>query len=280
MYTTIIAELGINHNGDLDLVRKMIDVAADAGSQIVKFQKRTVDVVYTEAQLNTLRQSPWGNTMRAQKYGLELSQDDYECIDIYCREKDMTWIASAWDLASQEFLQQFNLQYNKVASPMLAHIPLLEMIAGERRHTFISTGMSNWDQIDDVVTIFEKASCSYTLMHCVSVYPCPPELLNLYAIPMLKKRYVCPVGYSGHEVGVMSSVIAVVLGAEVVERHITLDRSMYGTDQSASLEPEGLRKLVKYIKTAELVLKGDGEKEILESEIPIMQKLRENILYK
>jgi len=269
----ITAEIGINHNGDLNIAKKLIDMAKNAGCNAVKFQKRTIDIIYSKEFLDSPRQSPWGKTQRDQKEGLELSQEEYEEIDRYCKKQNIAWFASAWDIESQKFLQQFDLLYNKIASPMLTHLPLLEMVASEKKHTFISTGMSTFDQVDRAVSIFKKSKCSFTLMHCVSTYPCDDDACNLKVIPLLQERYQCPVGYSGHEVGILPSVLAVVLGAVALERHITLDRAMYGSDQSASLEKRGLEYLVRDSRLVSTLL-GDGQKRVIEGELNTQKNLR------
>jgi len=269
----IIAEVGINHNGDLGIVKKLIDGAVLAGCDAVKFQKRTIDLVYSEEELNKQRESPWGTTNREQKQGLEFNKKQYDVIDAYCKEKEIEWFASAWDLESQIFLRQYNLKYNKVASAMLTNKRLLEMIAGEGRHTFISTGMSTIPQIDKAVNIFEKANCPYELMHCNSTYPTPLEDENLKVINTLRKHFGCEVGYSGHESGIVISVAAAALGASSIERHITLDRTMYGSDQAASLEIVGLVKLVRNVRAVEKAM-GDGIKRVSDLEKPIAEKLR------
>ena len=271
--TFIIAEIGINHNGSIDLVKQLIDGASAAGCDMVKFQKRTLDMVYTKEELDKPRESPWGTTNREQKQGLEFSEKDYDEIDAYCKEKNIEWTASAWDVPSQLFLRKYNLKYNKVASPMLTHDKLLEAIAEEGSHTFISTGMSTVEQIEHAVSIFEKAGCSHELMHCNSTYPMEPRDANLRVIETLNQKFDCNVGYSGHEVGIVTSCAAVALGATSLERHITLDRSMYGSDQSASLELGGLSKLVKYVRAVEDSL-GSPVKQIHPSEVPAMDKLR------
>lgn len=273
----VIAEIGINHNGDLKLCKNLIDIAVDAGCDAVKFQKRDIDSVYTAEFLESHRDSPWGNTQREQKEGLELSYDDYKEIDQYSKDKKIDWFASAWDLKSQEFLQKFDLKYNKVASAMIIYEDLLKMIASEGKHTFISTGMSTHDDISLAVDIFNSAGCSFELMHTVSTYPMKDENANLNLINELKEKYKCNVGYSGHEVGLAVSNAAAALGISSLERHITMDRSMYGSDQSASLEPAGLRQLVGGIRKIELAM-GDGFKRILEEEIPIANNLRQHII--
>jgi len=204
----IIAEIGINHNGSLDIAKKLIDMAVDTGCDAVKFQKRTIDIVYSKEVLDTPRESPWGTTTREQKMGLEFGVEEYKEIDKYCKEKNIEWFASAWDVESQKFLRQFKCKYNKIASALLTHIPLLEEVASEKLHTFISTGMATFADIDKAVEIFKKHNCPFTLMHTVSVYPCPEEDLNLNMIHTLKEKYKCPVGYSGHETSPVPSIAA------------------------------------------------------------------------
>lgn len=269
----VIAEIGINHNGDINIAKQLIDIAKWSGCDAVKFQKRTIDVVYKTEYLNSPRDSPWGKTQREQKEGLEFGKKDYDVIDTYCREIGIEWLASAWDIESQIFLQQYHLKYNKVASAMLTHLPLLEEIAKERKLTFISTGMSSFEQIDQAVNIFKKHDCDYTLLHCVSTYPCRDEDCNLRVISSLKEHYKCPVGYSGHEAGILPSILAVALGAVVLERHITLDKKMYGSDQAASLEKEDLKRLVSEARKVESIL-GDGMKRVIEGELKTEKSLR------
>lgn len=269
----VIAEIGINHNGDFNIAKELIDTAKSTGCDAVKFQKRTLDVVYTKEYLESSRDSPWGTTQREQKEGLEFSKNEYDEIDAYCKKVEIEWLASAWDVESQIFLQSYNLKYNKVASAMLTHPPLLEEIAKEGKHTFISTGMSSFEQIDQAVDIFKKHDCNFTLLHCVSTYPCRDEDCNLRVISSLKDRYRCPVGYSGHEAGILPSVIAVALGADTLERHITLDKTMYGSDQSASLEKQKLEQLVNDARRVKGIL-GDGMKRIIESELKTEKSLR------
>ena len=273
--TFIIAEIGINHNGDMNLAKKLIDGAVQAGCDLVKFQKRTIDLVYTQEELDKSRESPWGTTNREQKAGLEFWEKEYDKINRYCRKKGIAWTASAWDVPSQLFLRKYDLKYNKVASPMLTYDELLETIAEEGKHTFISTGMSTIEQIRKAVSIFKKANCPYELMHCNSTYPLNPEDTNLRVIETLRNEFGCDVGYSGHEVGIIVSCAAVALGATSVERHITLDRAMYGSDQSASLELTGLNKLTSYIRDIEKSL-GSPVKKIYASEVSAMKKLRKH----
>ena len=272
----IIAEIGINHNGDISVAKKLIDVAADAGVDAVKFQKRTIDLVYKKEFLDSARESPWGSTQRDQKEGLEFDLDEYQEIDEYCREKKMEWFASAWDLQSLDFLKRFDLKLNKVASAMIVYEEFIRAVASERKHTFVSTGMSKIEDIDKAVNIFREANCPFTLMHCVSTYPMMDEDANLRAILTLQKKYNCEVGYSGHEVGLAVSYAAAALGITALERHITLDRAMYGSDQASSVEPAGLRMLVGGVRKIEKAM-GTGNLGMNEKEIPIAKKLREHI---
>lgn len=273
MGTFIVAEIGINHNGDLNIAKKLIDAAVVAGCDAVKFQKRTVDKVYTQEYLAGPRKSPWGETQRAQKEGLEFGKKEYDEIDSYCREKGIAWYASAWDIDSQSFLRQYDCKYNKVASAMLTNDELLEEIAKEGKYTFIATGMSTLEEIDHAVKIFENNHCEYELMHCNSAYPMPMEDANLRLIKVLANIYKCKVGYSGHEEGTFVSTCAVAAGATSIERHITLDRNMYGSDQKASIEPYELCKLVKDIRDVEKIM-GTGEKALTPAEEEIKRKLR------
>lgn len=273
MNTFIIAEIGINHNGDMKLTKKLIDAAIIAGCDAVKFQKRTIDLVYTKELLDSPRQSPWGTTQRAQKEGLEFGKEEYDQIDAYCKEKGIIWYASAWDIEAQKFLQQYDLPYNKVASAMLTKIDLLELIAKEGKYTFIATGMSTYEEIDAAAAVFEQFNCPYELMHCNSTYPMLNEDANLKMIRVLADVYKCKVGYSGHEEGTLVSTCAVAVGATSVERHITMDRDMYGSDQKASIEPYELCKLVKDIRETEKIV-GTGEKVLSEAEAAVKKKLR------
>lgn len=272
----IIAEIGINHNGSLDIAKQLIDVAKDAGADAVKFQKRTIDLVYSKEFLDSPRESPWGKTQRAQKEGLEFGREEYQEIDRYCREKGIEWFASAWDVESQNFLRQFDLKYNKIASAMIVHEPLLRMVAEEKKHTFISTGMSRVEDIDRAVAIFREAGCPFELMHCISTYPMDDVDANLNRIKTLRERYGCNVGYSGHEVGLAVSYAAAALGITSLERHITLDRAMYGSDQAASVEPAGFRMLVGAVRKIEKAM-GDGSLDMNPKEVSVAQKLRAHI---
>lgn len=273
MHTFICAEIGINHNGDLKLAKKLIDTAVIAGCDAVKFQKRTVGKVYTKKYLDGPRESPWGTTQRAQKEGLEFGKEEYDQIDAYCKEKGIEWYASAWDVDSQIFLQQYDLKYNKIASAMLTNDELLETVAREGRYTFIATGMSTYEEIDHAVEIFQKYNCPFELMHCNSTYPMESKDANLKLIQELAKRYQCQVGYSGHENGTLVSTCAVAAGATSIERHITLDKTMYGSDQKASIEPYELCVLVKDIRETERIM-GDGVKRLSEAEEEVKKKLR------
>jgi len=225
----IVAEIGINHNGDVKICKDLIDVAAESGCDAVKFQKRDLDQVYTQEFLDSSRESPWGTTQREQKAGLEFGINEYQEIDQYCKEKGIEWFASAWDLNSQEFLQQFDCKYNKVASAMIVYEDLLKMIAKEGKHTFISTGMTTYDDIQKAVDIFNKENCSFELMHTISTYPMKDENANLRMINTLREKYRCDVGYSGHEAGLAISYAAVAFGITSLERHVTLSRAMYGS---------------------------------------------------
>ena len=273
----LIAEIGINHNGDLGIAKQLIDAAAAAGFDAVKFQKRTIDKVYTQEFLDAPRESPWGSTQRAQKEGLEFTASDYKEIDRYCKEKGLQWAASAWDMDAQIFLQQFNCAFNKVASPMLGHIPLLKLIASEKKKTFISTGMSTLEELDGVVKIFKDANCPFELMHCNSTYPMKEEDANLLCIPMLKNRYGVNVGYSGHESSLIKvCTTAVTLGATSLERHITLDRAMYGSDQAASIEANALSGFATSVRAISEIM-GTGIKTLSEAELKTREKLRINV---
>ena len=276
MNTFIIAEIGINHNGDMKICKKLIDIAKTSGCDAVKFQKRTLNKVYTEEQLLSHRDSPWGNTTYDQKKGLEFGLKEYKIIDSYCKKKKITWFASAWDLESQKFLNNFRLKFNKIASAMIVDKKFLDFVAKQKKHTFISTGMSNMKNISDAVKIFKKRKCSFELMHCVSTYPMKDDTANLNMINVLKKKFKCNVGYSGHENGLVISIAASAFGLSSLERHITLDRTMYGSDQSASIEPNGLTSLVSSVRKIEKAL-GNGKKVFLPEEKIISKKLRAHL---
>lgn len=273
MSVFITAEIGINHNGDLQIAKKLIDGAIFAGADAVKFQKRTIDKVYSKEELDKPRESPWGTTNRDQKMGLEFGEKEYDAIDKYCREKGIVWFASAWDIDSQRFLKKYNCKYNKISSAMLTNKELLEEVAKENKYTFIGTGMSTMEEIEKAVGVFKKFGCFFELMHCNSVYPMPEDQANLKVISTLIEKFKCKVGYSGHEVGLIATCMAVSLGATSVERHITLDRAMYGSDQAASIEIMGFYRLVSYIRTIEKAL-GDGIKVVTKGEEEVKKKLR------
>ena len=269
----IIAEIGINHNGDLKLAKELMKMAKDSGCDAVKFQKRTIDIVYTKEFLEESRESPWGTTQREQKEGLEFNESDYGEIDSYAKELDIIWFASAWDIPSQDFLKQFNVPYNKIASAMTTNLEFVEHVAKEGKPTFVSTGMTTLEEIENTVNIFKKHNCPITLMHTNSEYPSPEENLNLNCIITLKEKFNLPIGYSGHEPSVSPSLVAACLGATAIERHITKDRSSYGSDQAASLESSGLKNLVDMVRKLPVVL-GDGVKLITDEEKKIAKKLR------
>ena len=273
--TFITAEIGINHNGNMKIVKELIDVASAAGCDAVKFQKRNVEKVYSKKVLDSYRESMWGTTTREQKFGLEFSEKQYSKIDQYCKKKKILWHVSCWDVGSQIQMRKFKTKYNKVASAMLTHKKLLETIAEEGKYTFISTGMSTMKDISKAVKIFKTHNCPFELMHSHSAYPMPPHEANLKMIQTLRKKFKCKVGYSGHEISSYSICLAAtLLGATSIERHITLDRSMYGSDQAASLEPPGLIRLVRDIRELDFIL-GNGKKIIWDSELPAQKKLRE-----
>jgi N-acetylneuraminate synthase len=275
----LIAEIGINHNGDINIAKQLIDEATLAGFDAVKFQKRDVNLVYSKEILDTPRESPWGTTTREQKNALEFNFDDYKKIDIYCKLKNINWFASAWDLNSLKFLNKFNLKYNKIASAMIVDKAFLNEVAKERKYTFISTGMSTIKNIEVAVDIFKKNNCPFELMHSVSTYPMAVEDANLLTINSLKKYFNCKVGYSGHEDGVTVSLAATSLGISSLERHITLSRSMYGSDQAASLEPRGMRELVSSLT---IMIKAFGQEKlgfVTAEEEKVAKKLRAHIKY-
>ena len=271
----IIAEVGTNHMGSIKNAKQIIDIAKDAGCDAVKFQKRSVEKVYTKKFLDSSLESPWGSTQRQMRLHREFSIKQFKEIDGYCQKKKITWFVSCWDTESQISMREFKTKYNKVASAMLTHKKLLELIAQEKKYTFISTGMSTMRDIESAIKIFKKYRCPFELMHCHSTYPMPVKEANLKMIPILKKKFKCKVGYSGHETGATNiSIPAVMLGANSIERHVTFNRTWYGNDQAASLEPQGLRRLVRDIRIVEDIL-GDGKKRIYQSEIPNKTKLRQ-----
>ena len=271
----IIGEIGTNHLGDLKIAKKIIDVAKDAGFDAVKFQKENVEKIYTKEFLDSPIDSPWGTTQRQMRVHREFTIKQYEMINKYCKKKKIEWFVSCWDTESQISMRKFKTKYNKVASAMLTHTKLLELIAKEKKYTFISTGMSTIKNIENAVKIFRKYKCPFELMHCHSAYPMPTNEANLNLIPTLQKKFNCKVGYSGHEIGATNvSIPAVMLGASSIERHITLNRTWYGHDQAASLEPEGLQKLIRDIRVLDKI-KGNGKKKIWPTEIPNQKKLRQ-----
>ena len=273
----LIAEIGINHNGDVKITKQLIKNAKDCGFDSVKFQKRTINIVYDEKTLDTLRESPWGKTTREQKLGLEFEKPEYDEIDKYCKELNIDWFASAWDIESLKFLENYNLKYHKIASAMIVDHNFLNEVAKTHIHTFISTGMSSKEDIDNAVKIFKKNDCSFELMHCVSTYPMKIKDANLVTINQLKSEYNCNVGYSGHENGVVVSIAATMLGITSLERHITLDRIMYGSDQASSLELTGMQNLSESIKKVLISLGEPSLGKIIDEEIPIAKKLRAHI---
>ena len=271
----IIAEIGINHNGDLEIAKKLIKHAKECGCDIVKFQKRNPNICIPENQKNAMKyDTPWGDISYLEyRNKIEFGEGEYNEIDRYCKFVKIDWAVSSWDLDSQHFLQKYNLKYNKVCSPMLTNIDLLEEIAKEKKYTFVSTGMSTFEEIDRAVEIFKRRNCPFELMHCNSSYPMNPVEANLKCIHTLMERYNCNVGYSGHEAGLQVTLAAVALGATSIERHITLDRTMYGSDQAASLGPHGLRSLVRDCRIIEVAL-GDGVKRVFDSELKKRKQLR------
>lgn len=275
-----IAEIGINHNGDLSIAKSLILNAKKAGFDSVKFQKRDVESVYSKEILDTPRESPWGKTTKDQKYGLEFKEADYDEIDKYCKQLDIDWFASAWDLKSLKFLDKYKLNYNKIASAMIIDKVFLEEVAKKKKYTFISTGMSTLDDISFAVDIFRREKCDFELMHCVSTYPMDPKDANLKTIEDLKKKFNCKVGYSGHESGLAVSYAAAMMGISSLERHITLDRSMYGSDQSASLEMRGMVELISVIKKMYISIGSVQTGNVLPEEVKIAHKLRAHIKVK
>ena len=270
----IIAEIGINHNGDIEIAKQLIDIAKGTGCDAVKFQKRNPDVCIPIFQKGVMRDTPWGEmTYLDYKHKIEFGRKEYDEIDRYCKEKEIEWFASTWDIESQLFLRQYDLKYNKVASPMLTHKRLLETVAQEGKHTFISTGMSTMEQIEKAVKIFRDFKCSFELMHCNSSYPTEDFNTNLNCIKTLRERFGCNVGYSGHEKGMQITLASIALGVTSVERHITLDKYMYGSDQFASVTPMDLIKLCKLVRVIESAM-GDGKKTLREEEKEGMNKLR------
>ena len=276
--TFVIAELGTNHMGDIEVAKKIIDVAVDAGCNAVKLQKKNVEKIYTKEFLDSPLDSPWGTTQREMRLHREFSYNEYKKIDVYCKKKKILWFVSCWDVESQKQMRKFKTKYNKIASAMLVHDKLLEAVAQEKKHTFIATGMSTLNDIEKAVKIFRKHKCSFELMHCHSAYPMPPEEANLKLIPFLAKKFRCKVGYSGHEAAATNvSIPAILLGAASVERHVTIDRTAFGHDQAASLEPKGLIQLVRDIRIVDKIM-GDGKKRVWKSELNSKNKLRQKFV--
>lgn len=271
----IIAEIGINHNGDLEIAKKLVREAKRCGCDIVKFQKRDPDICVPEDQKNMVQlNTPWGDISYLQyKYLVEFGEKEYDEIDKLCKEIEIDWMASAWDIESQKFLRKYNFKYNKVCSPILTDIYFLRFVASEKRYTFISTGMSTINEIDKAVETFKEFNCPFELMQCNSSYPMKPEEANLNCIKTLSERYGCKVGYSGHEVGMQISLAAAALGATSIERHITLNRTMWGSDQAASLSIHAFEKLVRDCRLIEKAM-GDGVKRVYESELLKIKQLR------
>ncbi len=274
----LIAEIGINHNGDIKIAKQLIDNAVDANFDAVKFQKRDIEKVYSKELLDSFRESPWGKTQRDQKIGLEFDKNAYDEINEYCNKKKIYWFASAWDLNSLNFFDKYNLKFNKVASAMIVDNNFLHEVAKKQKHTFISTGMSTLENITNAVEIFRKYKCSFELMHCISTYPMKVSHANLFTIDALKKKFDCNVGYSGHENGVAVSLAAFMFGISSLERHITLDRTMYGSDQAASLEFKGMKSLTDSIFKMYEACGKNIIGTILEEEKPIAEKLRAHII--
>jgi N-acetylneuraminate synthase len=267
----VIAEIGINHNGNIDIAKKLIDAAVAAKCNAVKFQKRTIEIVYSPEELARPRESPFGSTNSDLKYGLEFGKEDYAEIDRHCDQNNIAWFASCWDERSVDFIDQFNVPCCKIASASLTDDGLLRYMRTKSRPILLSTGMSTLEQIDHAVEVLGKQDL--VILHSTSTYPALYEELNLRVIPMLRQRYNLPVGYSGHETGLSTSIASVALGACMVERHITLDRAMWGTDQAASVEPQGFAHMVRDIRLVETAM-GDGVKRVVEREVPVMKKLR------
>lgn len=269
----IIGEIGINHNGDLELAKRLIDVAASVGCDAVKFQKRTPEICVPEDQKNVERDTPWGRiTYLEYRHRVEFGRSEYEIIDDYCRQKDILWTASCWDLPSLAFMESFNPPFHKVPSAMLTFDELLEAYVDTGRPLIVSTGMSTMEQIEHASQVLGTRT-TWMFLHCTSTYPASPSEINLRMIDTLRQRFGDPVGYSGHEVGLQISLAAVARGADVLERHMTLDRAMWGSDQAASVEPNGMRRLVRDVRVIEAAM-GDGVKRVRASEIPIRAKLR------
>ncbi len=274
--TYIIAEIGINHNGSLDIAKRLIDVAAIAGCDAVKFQKRNPDVCVPEHQKNVMRETPWGTmTYLEYKYKVEFGQEEYDEINKYCKDRNISWSASPWDLDSLRFLDQYNLPFLKMPSAMMTNESLMRAAAKTGKKIIFSSGMSTLQETDDAVSWMKEEGADFALLHCNSAYPAPLEDLNLSCIKTLKERYNCEVGYSGHEFRLGTTVAAIYLGATILERHITLDRTMWGSDHLSSVEPQGIIKLVRGVRELETAF-GDGVKRVTDGELPSRKKLRGN----
>jgi len=270
--TYIIAEIGINHNGDVQAAKDLILAAHEAGVDAVKFQKRTPEICVPKHQQDQMRDTPWGYISYLDyRYKVEFDQDEYKAIDSYCKSLGIDWLASSWDIPSLQFINAFDPPAHKVPSALLTDHELLRAFKATGRPVILSTGMSTMDEIEEAVAILDVDNL--LICHTTSSYPCPPEELNLKMIQTLKEKFACPIGYSGHEVGLVPSALAVAMGACLVERHVTLDRAMWGSDQAASVEPQGIRTLVKYIRVTEKAL-GDGKKKVYDSEQSSLDKLR------
>jgi len=273
----LIGEIGINHNGDIEIAKQLIFISKEAGFDAVKFQKRDIETVYSKEQLEIPRESPWGKTTRQQKEGLEFNEHNYNEIDDFCKKTGIEWFASAWDLKSLEFLKKYKLKYNKIASAMIVDKFFLKKVAEQKKYTFISTGMSTLEDIENAVKIFRNESCEFELMHCVSTYPMRNKDANLETINELKELFKCKVGYSGHESGLAVSYAACGYNISSLERHITLDRTMYGSDQAASLEPRGMKELVSVINIMHEASGKRSAGKILTEEQLIAKKLRAHL---
>ena len=271
----IIGEIGTNHAGNINIAKKIIDAAVDSGFNAVKFQKKNVEKIYTNKFLDSYLESPWGTTQREMRLYREFSNKQFNEIDKYCKKKKIPWFVSCWDVDSQIEMKKFKLKYNKIASAMLIHEKLLKIVAKEKKYAFVSTGMSEMKDIEKAVKVFRKEKCPFELLHTNSSYPMKNNEANLKLISSLAKKFKCNVGYSGHEKGAsFVSTAAVIMGATTIERHITIDRTLYGHDQAASLEPEGMRRLVRDVRMVDEIM-GDGVKRIWKSELPNMEKLRQ-----
>ena len=270
----LIAEIGINHNGDMDIAKKLIDATNACGWDCVKFQKRDPDLCVPEHQKQVSKETPWGVMSYINyKHKIEFQQKEYEIIDAYCQQKPIDWTASVWDVKSLEFVLQFDVPFIKIPSAHFTNKKLIEAIAVKDQYYILSTGMTNWDMIDEIVNILEQKKTRFALLHCNSTYPAPSDELNLSVIPEMKKRYGCIIGYSGHEYDLEPSILAMALGAEIIERHITLDHRMWGTDQSSSLEVHAMDLLKKRLRDINQML-GKPEKIITASEKIALTKLR------